>query len=115
MLRTLCLENLCPTVRLDRWPDLPERDEHRLEEPEVRSMRLYQAVALGDLVELGRVLRKSYVDVDVFYSLSEELKWQPMPETSFGPSGNTPVCQVYWLCCFAMMTFMQMSCRSFCF
>ncbi|XP_041940121.1 ankyrin repeat and SOCS box protein 18-like isoform X3 [Alosa sapidissima] len=87
MLRTLRLENLCPTVHLDRWPELPERDEHRLEEPEVRCMRLYQAVALGDLLGLGRLLCKSYVDVDVFYSISEELKWQPMPETPFGPSG----------------------------
>ncbi|XP_062390106.1 ankyrin repeat and SOCS box protein 18 isoform X2 [Sardina pilchardus] len=87
MLRTLRLENLCPTVCLDRWPELPERDEHRLEEPEVRCMRLYQAVALGDLRGLGRVLSKNYVDVDVFYSLSEELKWKPLPETPFGPSG----------------------------
>lgn len=88
MLRTLRLENLCPTVRLDQWPVLPDRNEQRLEEREVRAMRLYCAVAMGDLIELCSVLRKSYVDVDVFYSLSGELKWQAMPETSFGPSGN---------------------------
>ncbi|XP_063069840.1 ankyrin repeat and SOCS box protein 18 isoform X2 [Engraulis encrasicolus] len=87
MLRTMRLENLCPTVRLDRWPVLPEKNEAKLEEHEVRSMRLYCAVAMGDIVELASVLRRSYVDVDVFYSLSGELKWQAMPETSFGPSG----------------------------
>ena len=88
MLRTLRLENLCPTVRLDQWPDLPEKKEHRLEERDVRSVRLYKAVVVGDLIELCRLLRKSYVDVDVFYSLSEELEWQARA------SGNTPVWNV---------------------
>ena len=95
MLRTLRFDSLCSTVRLDGWRALlgensrqpGQRDEGKAD---IRSLRLYRAVITGDAKGLRTLLKRNYIDLDVFYNVNrEELQWQANTATTFGPSGTT--------------------------
>ncbi|KAJ8410581.1 hypothetical protein AAFF_G00194850 [Aldrovandia affinis] len=95
MLRTVRLEDLCSTVRLDGCRGLSEdpgwivrQEEEEEGRSDVRAVRLYWAVLTGDAKELRTLLKRNYVDVDVLYDVSrEELEWRAKTVTTFGPSG----------------------------
>lgn len=86
-------ENLCSTVQLNGWQamldDSSESGQDHWERAHLRSLWLYRAVVKGDTRGLRTLLKRNYIDVDVFYNVSrEELEWQTRSETTFGPSGN---------------------------
>ncbi|XP_077071615.1 ankyrin repeat and SOCS box protein 18 isoform X2 [Siphateles boraxobius] len=92
MLRTMCFENLCSTVQLNGWQalldDNCELGQDHWERAHLRSLWLYRAVVKGDSRGLRTLLKRNYIDVDVFYNVSrEELEWKSHTETTFGPSG----------------------------
>ncbi|XP_067265237.1 ankyrin repeat and SOCS box protein 18 isoform X2 [Chanodichthys erythropterus] len=92
MLRTMCFENLCSTVQLNGWQalldDNCELGQDHWERAHLRSLWLYRAVVKGDSRGLRTLLKRNYIDVDVFYNVNrEELEWQSHTETTFGPSG----------------------------
>ncbi|XP_052461965.1 ankyrin repeat and SOCS box protein 18-like isoform X2 [Carassius gibelio] len=92
MLRTMRFENLCSTVQLNGWQalldDSCELGQDHWERAHLRSLWLYRAVVKGDTGGLRNLLKRNYIDVDVFYNVScEELEWQAKTDTTFGPSG----------------------------
>lgn len=93
MLRTMRFENLCSTVQLNGWQalldDNCELGQDHWERAHLRSLWLYRAVVKGDTRGLRNLLKRNYIDVDVFYNVSrEELEWQAHTDTTFGPSGK---------------------------
>lgn len=93
MLRTMRFENLCSTVQLNGWQalldDNCELGQDHWERAHLRSLWLYRAVVKGDTRGLRNLLKRNYIDVDVFYNVSrEELEWQAHTDTIFGPSGK---------------------------
>uniref|UniRef100_A0A4W4H9S8 SOCS box domain-containing protein n=1 Tax=Electrophorus electricus TaxID=8005 RepID=A0A4W4H9S8_ELEEL len=77
MLRTLQLENLCSTVQLDGRQALLDVNNHQPRhkeegEADIRSLKLYRAVVMGDSRGLRTFLKRNYIDVDVFYSVKRE-------------------------------------------
>ncbi|KAI2660617.1 Ankyrin repeat and SOCS box protein 18 [Labeo rohita] len=92
MLRTMRFENLCSTVQLNGWQALPddncELGQDHWGRAHLRSLWLYRAVVKGDTRGLRNLLKRNYIDVDVFYNVSrDELEWQAHTDTTFGPSG----------------------------
>ncbi|XP_016389924.1 ankyrin repeat and SOCS box protein 18-like [Sinocyclocheilus rhinocerous] len=92
MLRTMRFENLCSIVQLNGWQALLDDDcelgQDHWERAHLRSLWLYRAVVKGDTRGLRNLLKRNYIDVDVFYNVScEELEWQAHTDTTFGPSG----------------------------
>ncbi|KAI1899774.1 hypothetical protein AGOR_G00065210 [Albula goreensis] len=95
MLKTVRLEDLCSTVRLDSCRGVLEDsgwrvglDQEEEGRPDTRSVRLYWAILTGDARGLKTLLKKSYVDVDVLYDVSgEELEWRTGAVATFGHSG----------------------------
>ncbi|TRZ02731.1 hypothetical protein DNTS_005419 [Danionella cerebrum] len=101
MLRTMRIENLCSIVQLNGWQalldDSTESGQDHWERAHLRSLWLYRAVVKGDSRGLRTLLKRNYIDVDVFYNVSrEELEWQAYPDTTFGPSGFSE-CLLYLL------------------
>lgn len=93
----MCFENLCSTVQLNGWQalldDNCELGQDHWERAHLRSLWLYRAVVKGDSRGLRTLLKRNYIDVDVFYNVSrEELEWKSHTETTFGPSGKTVIC-----------------------
>uniref|UniRef100_A0A9J7Z8U3 Ankyrin repeat and SOCS box containing 18 n=1 Tax=Cyprinus carpio carpio TaxID=630221 RepID=A0A9J7Z8U3_CYPCA len=95
------IENLCSTVQLNGWQALLddnwELGQDHWERAHLRSLWLYRAVVKGDTRGLRNLLKRNYIDVDVFYNVSrEELEWQAHTDTIFGPSGKkeltSPLC-----------------------
>ncbi|XP_016351066.1 ankyrin repeat and SOCS box protein 18 [Sinocyclocheilus anshuiensis] len=92
MLRTMRFENLCSIVQLNGWQALLDDDcelgQDHWERAHLRSLWLYRAVVKGDTRGLRNLLKRNYIDVNVFYNVScEELEWQAHTDTTFGPSG----------------------------
>ncbi len=93
MLRTMRFENLCSTVQLNGWQALLEDNcelgQDHWERAHLRSLWLYRVVVKGDTRGLHNLLKRNYIDVDVFYNVSrEELEWQAHTDTTFGLSGK---------------------------
>jgi len=89
----MCFENLCSTVQLNGWQalldDNCELGQDHWERAHLRFLWLYRAVVKGDSRGLRTLLKRNYIDVDVFYNVSrEELEWKSQTETTFGPSGK---------------------------
>lgn len=96
MLRTLRFESLCSIVQLDGWNALLDDTSHQpgqeeKERSDICSRRLYRALTVGDSRGLRTLLKRNYIDLDVFYNVNrEELQWQANTATTFGPSGKQP-------------------------
>ncbi|XP_064167127.1 ankyrin repeat and SOCS box protein 18 isoform X1 [Anguilla rostrata] len=100
MFRTLRLEDLCSTVRLDdcrgrladRGPAAGEGakgdEQWQGKTRDIRAVKLYWSVLTGDAQELRTLLKRNYVDVDVLYDIGhEELEWRSRTAGNFGHSG----------------------------